>query len=170
MTNSFAKSFDGIEFEIGDIKFAVTKYLIAEATKLSRVGEKWFKNMVIEGEEWKTFLKNPGMDITIFKKGIHSKTLKGKWRNLLLVIQKFITCEGRFCCMFFYQICLMMHFIEENEINIPYFLLHSLRKMFGNVQKMIQFIENTMYHHDLIKILIEFHLERLGDKWGSFLV
>ena len=27
-----------------------------------------------------------------------------------------------------------------------------------------------MYHHDLIKILIEFHLEILGDNWDSFLV
>jgi len=42
--------------------------------------------------------------------------------------------------------------------------------MSGNVQKMIQFIENTMYHHNLIKILIEFHLERLGDNCDSFLV
>lgn len=42
--------------------------------------------------------------------------------------------------------------------------------MSGNVQKMIQFIEKTKYHHGLIKILIEFHLERLGDNWDSFLV
>lgn len=27
-----------------------------------------------------------------------------------------------------------------------------------------------MYNHGLIKILIEFHLERLGDNWDSFLV
>ena len=45
--------------------------------------------MGIQGEELKTFLKNPGMDITIFKKRIPSTTLEGKWRNLLLVIHKF---------------------------------------------------------------------------------
>ena len=82
----FAINFDGVKVEIRDIKFAVTKSLIVEAIGLSRVGEKWFKIKGIEGEEWKTFLKTPSMDITIFKKGILSKTLKGKWRNLLLVI------------------------------------------------------------------------------------
>jgi len=27
-----------------------------------------------------------------------------------------------------------------------------------------------MYHHGLIKILIEFHLESIGDNWENFLV
>lgn len=40
VTKSFSRAFDGLEVEIGDIKFAVTKYLISEAIKLSRVGEK----------------------------------------------------------------------------------------------------------------------------------
>jgi len=32
ITKSFSRSFDGMEVEIGDIKFAVTKSFIAEAT------------------------------------------------------------------------------------------------------------------------------------------
>jgi len=51
VTKSFAKAFDGVEFEIGDVKFAVTESLIAEATGLSRGGERWFKNRGIESEE-----------------------------------------------------------------------------------------------------------------------
>ena len=43
ITKSFARSFDGTEVEIGDIKFAVTKSFIAEATELLRQGERWFK-------------------------------------------------------------------------------------------------------------------------------
>ena len=125
ITKSFARSFDGTELEIGDIKFTVTKSLITEATGLLRIGERWFKNRATEGEEWKTFLKTPSMDITIFKKGILDTTLKGKWRNLMLIIQKFVTCEGRFCCMFFYHINLMMHFLKGNEINLFYFLLNT---------------------------------------------
>lgn len=101
VTKSYARVFDGIEVEIGHIKFVVTEYIIAEATRLSRIGERWFKNRGIEGEKLKTFLKNPSMDITILKKGILSTTLKGKWRNMLLVIQKFFTCEGRFGCVLF---------------------------------------------------------------------
>lgn len=27
-----------------------------------------------------------------------------------------------------------------------------------------------MYHHELIKILIEFHIQSIGDNWENFLV
>lgn len=42
--------------------------------------------------------------------------------------------------------------------------------MTGNTQRKIQSIENTMYHHGLIKLLIEAHLKNTGDDWESFLV
>ena len=41
--------------------------------------------------------------------------------------------------------------------------------MAGMVQKRVQFIDNTMHHHALIKILIEFHLKSIGDTWDDFL-
>ena len=110
------------------------------------------------------------MEISIFKKGILVTTLKSKWRNLLLVIQKFITCEGRFGNMFFYHVRLLMHFIDGNEINLPYFLLCSLRKMATNIQRRIQFIDNALYHHGLVKIMIEAHLRIRGDNLEDFLV
>jgi len=85
--NTFARSFHGMKVEICDVKFAITESLIAEATKLPRNGEKWFKNRGIKGEYWKIFLKKPNMDTTIFRKGIPSLALKIKWRNLLLVLE-----------------------------------------------------------------------------------
>lgn len=101
VTKSFSREFDGVEAEIGDVKIVVTKYFMEEVSRLPRVGERWFKNRGIEENEWRTFLKNPCMDTSVFKKGIPSTNLKGKWRNLLLVILKFITCEGRFNNIFF---------------------------------------------------------------------
>ena len=106
---------------------------IAEATKLPKTGEIWFKDREIHGEELKIFLKNPSMDTTIFKNEIPSTTLKNKWRNMLLIIQKFVTCEGRFGCMFVYHARLLMNFLKDGEINLPYFLLNSLKKMSGTV-------------------------------------
>lgn len=163
MTKTFAHSFDGTEAEIGDIKITITESMITEANELPRNGEKWFKNRGINGEYWKIFLKNPNMDTTVFKKGIPSTTLKSKWRNLLLILKKIITCGGQFRYMYFYHVRMMMHFLEYHQMNLPYFLLHSLKKMSTNIQKRIQFIENTMYHHGLIKILVEFHLWSIGD-------
>lgn len=141
-----------------------------EATGMLQIGEKWLKNRGIEREGWKVFLKKQRMDTTIFNKGIPSMTLKSKWMNFLLIIQKFVSCEGTFGCMYFYHIRLLMNFMEENEINLPYFLLNSLRNMSRNVQSRIQFIDNSMYHHGLVKICIEFHLQNIGDNWESFLV
>ena len=82
---------------------------------------------------------------------------------------KFITCEGRFGTLYVYHTRLMIRFLDE-EINLPFFLLHSLKRMGSNVQKRVQFLETTLYHHSLIKILIEHHLRKVGDNWDEFLV
>ena len=63
-----------------------------------------------------------------------------------------------------------MNFVEDREINLPYFLLNILNKMSANVQKRVQFIDNTMHHHGLIKILLEFNRKSVGDSWESFLI
>ena len=89
---------------------------------------------------------------------------------LLGVLHKFIICEGWFGYMYFYHIRIMMNFLEAHQMNLPQFLLHSLKKMSMNVQKKIQFIDSTMYHHGLVNILVEFHLQSVGDNWESFLV
>ena len=114
-------------------------------------------------------LKNPGMDILVFRKGIPSTALKNKGRNMLLILQKIITCEGRFGTMYVYHIRLMMNLLDD-EINLPFFLLNSLKRMASNVQKILQLLESTLYHHGLIKILIEFHLKKVGDSWDEFLL
>jgi len=66
--------------------------------------------------------------------------------------------------MFFYHARLMMHFINGNEINFPYFLLCSLRKMSAKMRS----IDNALYHHGLVKFLIEAHLRSKGDNWEDF--
>ena len=75
ITKSFARSIDGTEVEIGDIKFAVTESFMTEATKLPRHGERWFKNKDFHNESWKVIFKNPGMDVSVFRKGILISTL-----------------------------------------------------------------------------------------------
>lgn len=50
VTKSFSIAFDGVEVEIGDIKFIVTKSFVVEAIGLPQIGEKWFKNRGIERE------------------------------------------------------------------------------------------------------------------------
>lgn len=80
------------------------------------------------------------------------------------------TCEVRFGNMFLYHAHPIMNFLEGNEINLPYFLLHSLRKMVGNIQRKIQSIDNALYHHGILKMLIEDHLRNIRDNWEYFII
>lgn len=115
-------------------------------------------------------MRNPGMDITIFKRGILVYDLEEKWTSLLLIIQKFITCEGQFRSMYMYHIRLLMIFLENQTINLPYFLLSSLKKMATTVQKNLDDIEPHLDHHGLVKILIEKQLKERKDTWEQFLI
>ena len=65
--------------------------------------------------------------------------------------------------MFFYHALLLLHFIDGNEINLPYFLLCSLINMASNVQRESKSLDNVLYHHGLIKILIESKEENQQD-------
>lgn len=103
------------------------------------------------------------MDTSVFRKGIPISALKGKWSSMLLILQKFITCEGRFGFMYVYHIRLLMNFLEDGTLNLPFFLLNSLRRMATNVQKKIEAIETILYHHGLVKNLVEHHLKSVGD-------
>ena len=165
ITKTFARSFDGMEVEVGDLKFSVTEASITAATELPQEGEWWFKNKSFDKKAWRVILRNPCTDITIFKQGIPIYALEEKWANLLLIIQKFITCEGRFGSMYMYHTRLLMNFLENQTLNLPYFLLNSLKKMSVTVQKNLEDVEPHLYHHGHVKILIEKQLKEKKDTW-----
>jgi len=63
-----------------------------------------------------------------------------------------------------------MNFLDGNEINLPYFLLQSLRKMAKRIQRKIKSIDSALYHHGLVKIWIEAYLRNTRDNWEDFIV
>jgi len=170
VTKAFARSFNGHAVEVGDLKFTITEATVAAATSLPQEGERWFKNRGLDDQGWKVMLKNPGIDTSIFTKGIPVHAIKEEWSTLLLLVQKFITCEGRFGTMYMYHARIMMNFMEGHALNLPYFLLSSLKKMSSTVQKHVGHIEPHLYHHGFIKILIEDQLKNTKDTWEKFLI
>lgn len=170
VTKAFAQSFDGQMVEIGDLKLTVTEATVANAIGLPQEGEQWFKNKSVDEQAWRFMLRNSGMDTTVFTREIHVHALKEEWASILLVIQKFITCEGCFDSMYMYHARLLMNFLESQIVNLPYFLLLSLKKMSTTVQKHIGNIDPHLYHHGLIKILIEDQLKKNKDTWEQFLM
>lgn len=56
ITKTFARSFNGLEVEVGDLKFTFTEASIAAATELPQEGERWFKNKSFHKKVWRVIL------------------------------------------------------------------------------------------------------------------
>lgn len=172
VTKAFARSFqdENGQAEVGDVTITVSEGSIAKATSLPQTSERWFKNRAVQDQQWKQILQNPGMNTSIFTKGIPVSHVKEKWKILLLLVQKIFTCEGRFGALYVYHGKIMQQFQGEHDINLPYFLFQSLRKMCSMAQRNPRNIEAYLCHHSLVKLLIEDQLKEKRDTWERFLV
>jgi hypothetical protein len=105
-----------------------------------------------------------------WKKGIPRSWLVHPWDELAYLIQKFITCEGRFNIIYLYHIKLLQHLRGDCEINMPYFLLQSLSKMAKTVQKQDRNTRRSLYHCGLIKMIVKNELLKQNMNWQQFTI
>jgi hypothetical protein len=131
----FAHSFDGERATIGNLTIRISEDIIAQVTGLPQTGERYFKTKYFKDKSWASFVSRSRVATVNWKKGIPRSWLIHPWDELAYLIQKFITCEGRFSIIYLYHIKLLQHLKSDYEINIPYFLLQSLSKMAKAVQK-----------------------------------
>jgi len=91
--------------------------------------------------------------------------------ELLKVIQRYFTCEGRFNMVYAYHnhIRLLMHFKGVKALNLPYVLHRSIGKMAGKIQENLKNFESHLFHYGLIKLLIVKELGKRKRTWGFFL-
>jgi hypothetical protein len=147
------------------LKFKVNEAMIAKATHLSMVGEKWSKNCLVKNIPWNEFLVS--RKATYNPKGMHVTNLKNKWCDLILIVKWYITCEGHYGLVFYYHFHLLMVFIGY-QLNFPYYFHKSLSKMEKFYQRGFGNPDRSLFHHGLIKILVECHLTQIGDSWENF--
>jgi hypothetical protein len=145
----------------------VSEESIAEATGLSQEGDRWFKNMKIDGIPWHSLLVSKKSHYNV--KGMPIQLFKTRWHGLLLVIKQFITCEGRYGLVLLFHIRLLMIF-QGFKLNLPFYFLKSLRKMSKFYQRQNPNPKSSLFHHGLIHILVNFQLVNTGDTWQSFLL
>jgi hypothetical protein len=86
-----------------------------------------------------------------------------------MVVQNFVTCEGRYGITLLYHMRFLLHFHGDQPLNLPFFLLKSLTKMESKVQHHPANLANSLFHHGLIKILVEDHLKSRRKMWDRFL-
>ena len=94
VSNAFVESFDGVHAHVGDVDIRLSEKFISQSICLPQTGEKWYKGKHIKNDQWKGFL-TPAHRQTKFKSGFPSRLLMKKWRALLELIIRYVTCEGR---------------------------------------------------------------------------
>jgi hypothetical protein len=102
-------------------------------------------------------------------KGILRPWVREGFQNLLMAIQNFMTCEGRYGITLLYHMWFLLHFYGNQPLNIPFFFLKSLIKMASKVQSHPTFLDSSLLHHCLIKLLVEDHLKTQERTWDRFL-
>jgi hypothetical protein len=76
---------------VGNPTIEVSKYSISSSFSFPIDGERWFKKKNIPEEICNQFLIEDHQHLD-WSKGIPSNWLKEEWRNILVVVQNFITC------------------------------------------------------------------------------
>jgi hypothetical protein len=66
---------------------------------------------------------------------------------------------------FIYHLNILSHFEGGPQINFPYFLWMSLKKMARGVRSISKKPETSLHHHGLIKLLVFHSLKTQGGSW-----
>ena len=94
MALRFARSFRNGRVKIGPLKFKVTEEFITAVIGLENTSEQWFKNQKIERKGWRHFVVDKKMEVD-WKEGVPHSALLRQWKDLIFILQNFVTCEGR---------------------------------------------------------------------------
>jgi hypothetical protein len=153
---------------VGSLTFGVSEESIAAATKLPRVGDRWFKNHQLLRSSYNRVFKPEFQNIS-GAKGYSKEWIKEELINPLIVITRLITCEGRYSTFKACHFRLLAHFQFNKPLNFPFYFLKSLEKMSSQVRKNVTNPHNNLFHHGLIKLLVLAELEKQGQTWDEFI-
>jgi hypothetical protein len=167
ITLQFALHFDGETAKVGEFEFGVTEEFIAEAIQLPTTGQRWTKGQPVDKELCAQLLK-PQYRNTKWSEGTSRSWLEPQWAQVLIILQRYLTCEGRYTIIFPCHARLLLHF-TGTPLNIPFFLLKSLKRMAEQVQRVSEF-RGSLFHFGLVKILITFALSKKQETWDLFTV
>jgi hypothetical protein len=167
ITLQFALHFEGGLAKVGELEFEVMEKFISEAIQLPTTGQRWTKGQPVDKQLCTQLLK-PQYRETQWSEGTSRSWLEPQWAQLLAILQRYLTCEGRYTIVFPCHARLLLHF-KGNPLNIPFFLLKSLKKMAEQVRKAKDF-RGSLFHFGLIKILIKFALSKKQETWDMFTI
>jgi hypothetical protein len=146
-----------------------TEESIVVACNLPTDGERWFKNKLITGGDVNQFLKPEHRDPN-WAKGIPRDWIADEWMESLLMLKRFITCEGCYSIVFLFHLRFLLHLDGIKRMNLPYYFLRDLNKMAMRVQENPNTPPHGIFHQGLIKFLVKAELGKLQKTWNHFLI
>ena len=96
------------------------------------------------------------------------KFLKLKWRASYESLVRYVSCDGHFSHLHYYHLRLLLA-LKGCKLNLPFYLLQSLKKMAHSVQNTIGNSDRSLFHHGLIKILVQHQLSLICKSWDELL-
>ena len=152
MSYRFAQGVDKNNVSFETLKFELTRELIEEATYITGEGEFWFKKIPF------TFnsrdLLFPEVETLDWGKGVQLHKFNPEWREVIRILQSYITCEGRFALVFKYHNRFLQHLNQESKMNLPFFFPKSLQKMLDRVKGHKDHTQQSIFRHGLIKLIV----------------
>jgi hypothetical protein len=117
VAQQFTLTFDGCRDKVGDIQLELNEEFISSAIGLATMGQGWFKNFKVD--EVSLPLLFVSRKVVSCEKGMPISTLKPRLNDLLVIVKKFVTCEGRYGLVFLYHLRLLMNFMGY-PLNMPH--------------------------------------------------
>jgi hypothetical protein len=153
---------------VGELEFEVMEKFISEEIQLPTTGQRWTKGQHVDKNLCTQLLK-PQYRETQWSEGTSRSWLEPQWAQLLAILQHYLMCEGRYTIVFPCHARLLLHFKGNHLLNIPFFLLKSLKKMAEQVRKAKDF-RGSLFHFGLVKIFIKSALSKKKETWDMFTV
>jgi len=118
-----------------------------------------FKSIILNAYFSKDFLEPDYQKDNLYKGVPRSHLVEGFDKMLK------ITCEGIFNMIYQYHIILLLHFTGKDLMNIPFYLLRSMGNMNDRVQSKSKVVYTSVFHSELIKILVMEELKKINLSW-----
>jgi hypothetical protein len=162
-------SYDGESVQLGDLKLKIIEPTIAKATELPSTKENYFKGIIVDKGIYKQFLKPKHID-PYWTKGISRGWIKEEYCTMLVCLQKFLICEGKYEVTFLYHLRILLHFEGVPYIDFPHFLWLILNNMVWGFKSASKKPETSLYQHGLMKLLVFPELRKRDSSWKKFLI
>jgi hypothetical protein len=73
---------------------------------------------------------------------------------MLKIIQRYLKSEGRFNILYQHHLRILLHFNGKDAMNIHFYFLRSMVKMYDRVQSKSKAVDTSVFHSGLIRMLV----------------